>query len=402
MPETLTSSARPRASARPTTRTYATATGYGALAGVVTALTFLLMKALEHALWQGREGFWTTWGIIMTGGVLVALLRPYSLEADLPAQLELRGESHQWKRVAVLGLSAVIAVGCGGAIGPEAGLIAVVTEMSVLVSYRIRLSETQAALLRESAQAAALSGFYGAPPAGAVIQEEDARPSRLPVYTASLAGFVTFLLTYRLLGGHPHPITFPEGSTDPVVDLLSFVPALAGAALGYLYLVVKRVLRDTLALVPRARWQTIVGTLVLATLLAFFPVLRFSGHDDFGVIPAYAAAEGGALVLLALGKAVATSLSLASGWRGGDVFPLMLAGAAAGAAVVPAVPSLGLPAAMVAGMCAASVIALGKPVAVFVLLLFLVPSGSLVVLVVATLVSALASRLVPARLAPAH
>lgn len=383
----------------PGVRTFATATIFGALAGVVTALTFALMKGLEHLIWHGRDGYWLTAGIILVGGLLIAILRPYSLEADLPAQLETRGRVHQWKRIAVLGLSAIIAVACGGAIGPEAGLVAVVTELSVLVSSRIKASADQEQLLRSSAQAAALSGFYTAPPAGAVMEDEELRPSRLPVVAASLAGFLAFLITYRLLGGDPHPLTFPEGTTDPMTDLLAIVPALAGILLGAIYLVFKKYLRDLVALLPNVRLQTILGSVVLALTLAAWPILRFSGHDDFGVIPDYASAGLGALVLVALGKVAATALSLASGWRGGDIFPLMFAGAAAGAAVVP---SLGLQAAMVAGMCAASVIALGKPVAVFVLVFFLAPSGSVVVLVVATLLAAAALRVLPARYAASH
>lgn len=51
---------------------------------------------------------------------------------------------------------------------------------------------------------------------------------------------------------------------------------------------------------------------------------------------------------------------------------------------------------------AAPVIALGKPVAVFVLVFFLAPSGSVMVLVVATLVAAAALRVMPARYAATH
>ncbi|MDO5083476.1 MAG: chloride channel protein [Arachnia propionica] len=128
--------------------------------------------------------------------------------------------------------------------------------------------------------------------------------------------------------------------------------------------------------------QTLVGSL----LLAAFPLLRFSGHSDLHVI--IEQTEHGAwwfLVAIAAGKVLATALSLASGWRGGEFFPLAFTGAAVGMACMAFVPGLDAGTAMVAGMAAATTVTLGKPLAVMLIVLLMVPAGALAPVAVAVL-----------------
>lgn len=122
-------------------RVYGVAVGYGLVAGAVTGVTFFLMRTLQHLVWDHSQARWYTVAMVMLGGVLIAFLRHYSLEADLDDQFDPRGPtSGQWRRTAVLGLSAVVAIGFGGAIGPEAGLLAVVAELSIIVKHQIARS----------------------------------------------------------------------------------------------------------------------------------------------------------------------------------------------------------------------------------------------------------------------
>lgn len=82
---------------------------------------------------------------------------------------------------------------------------------------------------------------------------------------------------------------------------------------------------------------------------------------------------------------IATALTLASRWQGGEFFPMAFAGAAIGAVCVAFVPGLDLGTAMVAGMAAAATVTLGKPVAVMLILLLMVPTGALAPVGVAVL-----------------
>lgn len=379
-------------------RAYLVATGYGLLAGAVTCATFFLMRGVQHLVWDERSQWWYIALMVLLGGALIAALRRVSLDADLDEQVDPgRVEPRQWRRIGLLGLSAVIAVGFGGAIGPEAGLVAVVTELSIVVRGRIARSRAEAELITEAGSAAALSGFYGAPPVGAAYRQDALGPGRLPLLCASLAGFLGFALTWRLLGLETHALEMPASTSQGALPSPWIIaPALLASVLGCGYLLTRHALARLLARLGSPVTQTLVGSAALAVVLATWPVLRFSGHDDFGALGAWAAGGAwGVLAAVGCAKVAATALSLAAGWRGGDVFPLMFAGGAVGAATAVLLPGLDLQAAMVAGMAAACVVGLRKPVAVFVLVLFIVPGADAVALAVACGLGVLALQVLP-------
>ena len=117
--------------------------GYGALAGVMAAMTYILMEHVQHLLWQNpyAQGPLYTIAVIMGGGLLLSLL--YRLNAtapsDLNAQLQQAHDPLRQKKRATLltALIAIVSVGFGGAVGPEAGLIAVVSECSAILALHL-------------------------------------------------------------------------------------------------------------------------------------------------------------------------------------------------------------------------------------------------------------------------
>ncbi len=353
--------------------------GYGAAAGAIAAVTFALMKLLQHVLWLGGEARWYVFVIVVAGGVLLAWLRANSDDVDLDAQIAeaTNPKALRRKKTAFLALSAIIAVGFGGSIGPEAGLLAVVAQLSAIISDRVARSREEAQLIGHAGNAAALAGLYGSPPAGALYSDDAlGKPTsdKLAGFAAGISGFLAFLGVVRLVGIESHGLHLPEmASRDLSALAWSVVPATVGAlvALGYGYL------RDFL--VPCLRrlgpaWrQTLLGSVLLAALLAAWPVLRFSGHDELSLVGDWAGqAAWGLLLAVAAAKALATALCLAAGWHGGEFFPLAFVGGALGALCLAFVPGLDAGTAIVAGLTAAATVALGKPVAVMLIVVLMV------------------------------
>ena len=99
--------------------------GYGALAGVMAAITYILMEHVQHLLWQNpyAQGPLYTIAVIMGGGLLLSLL--YRLNAtapsDLNAQLQQANDPLRQKKRATLltALIAIVSVGFGGAVAPK-------------------------------------------------------------------------------------------------------------------------------------------------------------------------------------------------------------------------------------------------------------------------------------------
>ena len=191
------------------------------------------------------------------------------------------------------------------------------------------------------------------------------------------------------------PHTTPRDGSDL---LWAIVPALLGAGTGLLARWSQPRLAHALARLGNPLVQTLAGTALFALLAAAVPLVRFSGHHELVHSLEHGVTAGAAALLgLALLKALAMALCLASGWRGGEIFPLLFAGAAAGLAAVNGQPGLPVTVALVAGMTAAATVGMGKPVAVLLILLLLTGASAPGALCVGALVGYGAARLLPAR-----
>lgn len=378
------------------------ALGYGAVAGGLAALTLALMNLVQAAVWGSADSPLYIALVILVGGGLIALIRHLTEDVSLNEQLaQAHDPLHLKKRSTLfLALSAIVAVGFGGAVGPEAGLIAVVTEASAVIALLLARSREEERLIGDTGAVAALSGLYAAPPGAALLNDDDkaehhkAKEAQTPLalkVLGGVAGLGGFLLVgHYLLQGGFGPLPLPD--TKEGSDLLwAILPAVLGAGVGAIFVKLTPLLARTLGRLGGPAIQTLVGTAIFAVLAALFPLVRFSGHHELMHALEHGV-NGDAPELLALGliKAVALSLCLASGWRGGAIFPLIFAGAAVGAACSALWPAMPLTAAVVAGLSAASMVGLGKPVAAFIVLAFLTSLQAPVALCVGLLIGFIA------------
>lgn len=386
---------------------------YGMLAGALAAVTLWCMNTINHWVWSLSDARWYVPLVIMLGGVLIALIRDASENVDLTAQLaQVHDVLHLKKRSTLfLALSAIIAVGFGGAVGPEAGLVAVVSEASAVVAILIARSRVEARLIGDTGTVAALSGLYGAPPGAAVYTESDNVLSHhldnestpLPLkFLGAVAGLGGFLLLARWLIpsggirlGLPAYIAPRDGS-----DLLwTIVPALLGAGAGVVLRFSRLYTIHVLKQLGGLKAQTLLGSAAFALLVTVVPAVRFSGHHELVHLLAYGV-DANWLMLFGLGllKALALALCLSSGWRGGEIFPLLFAGAVLGLVAVAWFPSIPVTLALIAGMTAAATSGMGKPIAVLLIILLLTGASAPSALFVGVLVGYGVMRLLP----PAH
>jgi H+/Cl- antiporter ClcA len=384
-------------------RTSAIAVGFGAVAGAIAAVTLKVMLWLQGLVWGVSDARWYFVVAILVGGVLVALLRRVSEEANLEQEVALTADPVQLhrRRIGFLAVSAIVAVAFGGAVGPEAGLIAVVAEVSSLAAFRMAKSREEQRLIGRVGSAAALSGLYGSPPGGAVYESDEISPSKALVFVAAVVGLVAFLLTSDLFGGlDMPPLGLPEYLTShDGSDLLRAIPPAIAAALGATaYTMVRPALARLVGRLSSTTLQTMLATLLFAGLAVLWPILRFSGHSDFPQLVSMAGdAAWWSLLGVGLLKLLACAVCLAGGYRGGEFFPLMFAGAAVGVATVSVVPGLQITGALVAGLAAATTVGLRKPVAALLIGLFVVQGTALGPLVVGVAVGVLALRLLGLR-----
>ncbi|WP_315927655.1 chloride channel protein [Mesorhizobium sp. SP-1A] len=388
---------------KPALRTVLLAALYGFVAGAAAAAVLWLMGLVSGMVWSGSRPRWYVFVMVMAGGVLIAVLRYWYVGEGLSEQIEKatrRADAQKARDALLLALMAIVAVGFGGAVGPEAGILAVVSELSGLVSMLIARNAAEARFIAETGAAGALGGLYGSPPGGAMLSQDEHAAPRWQIYLAGVAGLLGFLLTAsRILPGNPIRIELPPhvSARDGSDMFAAVLPAMVGAASGLLFVLVLPRIEKHLHRLGNIHLQTIVGTALFAALATCFPILLFSGHHELDSMLSWAQDAGmGALLVLALLKALALALCLASGWRGGAAFPLLFIGAAAGAATLVLVPQIPVTVALVAGMSAALTVGMGRPIAAMLIAVLLIGPAALGPLCMGCLVGWGVSSLAPA------
>lgn len=64
------------------------AVSHGAVAGAVAALALALMNGVQHLIWSVSDARWYVFVAICAGGILLALLRGNTDDADLQQQIK--------------------------------------------------------------------------------------------------------------------------------------------------------------------------------------------------------------------------------------------------------------------------------------------------------------------------
>lgn len=372
----------------------------GLFSGVVTACTLWLMIQIEHFLWQHNNAPLEIFLIIMVGGFLISLLRYFFPLSNLQALLKSAQDpiSIQHKIMLAIALSAIVAVAFGGAIGPEAGLIAIVAELSAFVIMRLSHEKSQQQALGEAVIAGSMSALYASAPAGAVVGQTSTH-SQLPkagLWLSALMGLLGFMwVSKHILHGNFERLELPSyvAALDGTDLVKSVIPGAIGVAMGVLFVWLLPRLQKLLGHLGHPSVQTLVGTLIYAVIASYYPILRFSGHHELNELPNWLQTYGASgLMALALLKVLVLSICLASGWLGGAIFPLLLAGASAGLAVTAIMPEIPAAVALAAGMAGAATVGMGKPIVAVLILLFLAGPQTLTAMCVGAAIGLFANK----------
>lgn len=386
------------------------AVALGLAAGGIAAVTYWAMILLQGAIWGALpETRWVILPVMMAGGVAIGLTRLKAAGPDLEAQIaQARDPQAIHRREAVwVALGAIFAVAFGGAIGPEAGILAVTAQLSSIVSIRIARSAATRRTLTEAGISGALAGFYGSPAGGPVHAEPRDTVPKPVLFVAGLAGFAAFVVVAEtLMQGAIAMMRLPRFTVETtVVDTVTACfAAAAGAAVGAIFLFCRTRFATWLSTSVASRfWQPVVGGAAAGLVCTLAPILLFSGHNEIEEMLRLGAEHGpGLLVLLGIGKALVCALCVGSHWQGGVIFPMCFAGGAAGAAVLFLLPGLDPVLGVAAGMSAAAAVGMTRPLVAGAIMVFTVGSGLTVPVLVGTLVGFYALRLLPMALSEPH
>jgi len=382
-----------------------------ALMGIVSALvTFAFMAFVngsiawiweEAALALGIDPRLFTLLVCTLGGLLVGLLVNYfgdhnAIFSELMREFGKTGRFDYRHAPGIL-VTSFVSLIAGAALGPESALADACGGIGTWIADKLKLGEKETRTMGFGGLSAMLGAFVTNPFGGALLSLESAQGGMtgLTIYfwglfPSLLAAAVATTVFVALTGSFFDTLYAFPAYTPQVADLLWAVPfSLIGCLAGLIFIFVFQRLRQLMQpLKNHLVLRGVIGGLGMGIIGALLPLTLFSGEEGTTELIKGAAVIGvGSLLVLAIGKLLATSLLLATGWKGGYIFPVMFAGVALGMAgklLFPFVPTAVIVASTLAGVLVAS---LRAPLFAAFFTLVLVQAETAPVVAVAVIVS---------------
>ena len=239
-------------------------------------------------------------------------------------------------------LQTIISNGVGASIGLEAGYTQIGSAIASRWGHGFRLRRNALRLLVGCGAAAAIAGAFNAPLTGAFYAFE------LVIGTYSLGTFAPVAVAaivsvgvVHLLGGAQFEL---EVMVPTRIEPLDYIPILAlGMLCALVGIAIMRGVTITEELFRKSRvapWlRPAIGGLAVGLLALYTPAVLSSGHGALGVV--YEAAYPFRyLAILVVLKAVASAISIGSGFRGGLFFASLFLGALLGKAFAAAMAAV--------------------------------------------------------------
>lgn len=285
-------------------------------------------------------------GILVCVGAAVALITRIGGETGnvelLVDNIHVLGGSDDVRGLRSLIPASLLCVASGAGMGPEAPLVQTTGMIGSVIGTRQHRTTTDMRVLTITGMAAGFTVLFGAPLGSALFALEILHRRGLEYYEAlipavlgSLCGYVVYL---GLSGTGIGPVWhFPAAGTLHITDLLlAAAIGLAGAVGAAVFAGVTQAMRRGLSAAPV--WlRYVLGGLGLGLLGLWSPyALTFGEIQISELLKAHLAA--GALGVALAAKLLGTTLTLASGWKGGFIIPLFFMGTVAGQLLHLAMP----------------------------------------------------------------
>ena len=324
----------------PTPRLFLVVIVAGLIGGAIGAAYIGALHLLQRALWP------THWSLVPHGVILVAVGVSVVVLTKLlgtPGDVELlvdnihvSGGAEDLRRLPALIPISLLCISAGGGLGPEAPLVQTTGTFGSYVAHRFGLDAAGMRIVTITGMAAGFTVLFGAPLGATVFALEILHRRGLEYYEAlmpgvlgALTGYGVYVLITRV--GLQPVWHLPDTASMHAGDLLWAAGCgVVGAAVGAAFTYLNQFLRAVLRRIPTSLRPTL-GGLALALLAWLSPYALTFGEAQLGHA-AIANLALRTLLLAAAAKLLASSVTLASGWKGGFIIPLFFVGMCLGRA----------------------------------------------------------------------
>jgi H+/Cl- antiporter ClcA len=409
----------PQAKAGPYIKLMALVTVLGLVSALITFAFMTLVHLGTGMVWEqialatGIDPRLFTLLVCILGGILVGLLVKVfgdhsGIFAEVMQEFGKTGR-FDYRNAPGIVITAFVSLISGASLGPEAPLADACGGIGTLLSDRLKLNEQETRSMGYSGVSGMLAAFITSPFSGALLGLESAqgesrgRQMYFWVLFPSLLTSAVATVVFVLLSGSFFETLYKFPAYTPQLrDLLYAAPlGLIGGLVGLLFMLSLRRLQALFRpMQGRVVLRGLLGGLGMGIIGALLPLTLFSGEAETNDLITHAVEIGVVmLIVLGLAKLFATSLLLATGWKGGYIFPIMFASVAMGMAVNLMFPSIPVAVTVAATMAGALVTAMKAPLFAALFTTTLVQKETAAVIAVAVVVSALLSALLAMRTA---
>lgn len=371
----------------------------------------LVWETLPHELGVDPYTWWLVVAVPTLGGIAVGVVLVLIPGRGGPSPVagHAIGGSTDPRIAPAATIATIVSLVAGASLGPEAALVTLSSAIGGLVAMRLSLADPPARVLAGAGTAGVLGAIFGTPLAGAMLMLELLTLSGTLLYAVLIPGLVAAVVgieVFQELLGEP----FLSYQLPPVGDLrardlgYAALIGVGGAIVGRLFMATlrathRRVDRHTLR---RPILLAAAGGLVVGLLgLGGDHLTLFSGESSLQTLIDDRSSLGlAALAYVLVAKLAATVVSMTTGFRGGQIFPVMFLGAAFGVLVAELTGDVPDGAAIACGMVATTVAVMRVPIAAILIVTFFVGADVIPVVVIAAVAAYIVSFDLP--LGPDH
>ena len=335
----------------------------GFVIGFAVFCVMNLSTWLTELLWKGAGGAldapWFSLVVCTVGGAVIGVWTWWSQDRVKPLE-EVMGEFKQTGSYKTQGVfkpvvTFLLPLVFGGSIGFEAGLTGLVTAGCCWIRDQLKAAGLREAAVADVTIAASMAAIFGTPLAGIVAGAESSpadgedvleepnvngynmrRGAKIVLYTAAafgaFGGIALFSGIFGTAGGLPRF----EPITAAYAELLWVIPCLMVAyVMTLMYHASTRLFAGVSQLLGEGQLGTILKPVIAGVVMGLvamaLPYVLFPGETQSEeLMHAWTAWSAAALLGTGVLKAAITPMCINMGWVGGNFFPSIFAGVAAG------------------------------------------------------------------------
>ena len=308
----------------------------GALCGLLTAF---FLFSLEGVINVFSKNTWLLYGLPL-GGLIVGLLYwKLGKSSDRGNEVIKDEVKFPFEKMPVLMaplvfISTLVTHLFGGSAGREGTAVQITTSVADQFSSLFQLKNEKRPWIIRMAISGGFAAVFGTPLAGLVFSLEYILAGKKDwnlIFPSFLSAGVAHLVCQGM--GVEH--TNYEIDTPIVIDQLNggvyFLVAIVVGLLATLYMVLQKLLTKGInRLLEHRVLRTMIGGVVVAVIILSFDLKEYSGLSLEIITTSFSASQEFYVPLI---KILLTALTLSFGFKGGEVTPLFMIGAAAGSCV---------------------------------------------------------------------